>query len=103
MDGSSSFAAIAEEGGDNMSYEELEKDIRNSNLIQHVQQHEGDCGDPDCELHSPWVIEDAKERAAAIAWYIAGAKTVISDMEEMMQGSLEEKLNSIIDESLASD
>jgi len=49
------------------------------------------------------VIEDAKERAAAIAWYIAGAKTVISDMEEMMQGSLEEKLNSIIDESLASD
>lgn len=86
-----------------MSYEELERDIRNSNLIKHVQDHEADCGDPDCELHSPWVIEDAKERAAAIAWYIAGAKTVIGDMEEMMQGSLEEKLNSILDESLASD
>jgi hypothetical protein len=59
--------------------------------LDHAREHGSDCGDPDCEIHSPWQIEDERERYTAIAWYIAGAKTAASDMEELLQGHLEEK------------
>lgn len=71
------------------------------NLIDHAREHDGDCGDPDCELHSPWVIEDENERMAAIAWWICGAKAASSDVEETLHGALEAKLSNIADEALA--
>lgn len=71
------------------------------NLIAHVREHDGDCGDPDCELHSPWVIEDSNERMAAIAWYIAGAKSARADIDEVLQGPIEARWENIADEALA--
>jgi hypothetical protein len=40
--------------------------------IAHVLQ-DGNCDDPDCELHHPEVIETESERNTACAWYLAGA------------------------------
>jgi hypothetical protein len=74
-----------------------------SNLIDHVREFGSDCGDPDCEIHSPWVIEDERERYAAIAYYIAGAKSASSDMEELIQGAIDARLENIIDEQMAPD
>jgi hypothetical protein len=33
----------------------------------------GNCTDPDCELHRPAVIEDENDRLTACAWFLAGA------------------------------
>lgn len=68
--------------------------------IDHVRQFGADCGDPDCELHSPWVIEDEAARQTAIAHYIAGARSAASDVEDLLQGALEEKLQNIEDEQM---
>lgn len=73
------------------------------NLLDHVREHDSDCGDPDCEIHSPWVIEDERERYCAISWYIAGAKSTTSDFEELIASGIESRLASILDEQLAPD
>ena len=43
---------------------------------------ENDCEDPDCEIHSPEVIETERERLTAMAWFYAGAMAFREAMEE---------------------
>jgi len=67
--------------------------------LEHVREFPADCGDPDCELHSPWVIEDESERLTAIAWYVAGARSVGSPSHDLAIEALE----NILDELSAPD
>ena len=69
--------------------------------LEHARHNSADCGDPDCEIHSPWVIEDEASRLTAIAWWIAGAKTTSSEIEDTLQGAFDAKLENIADENLA--
>lgn len=48
----------------------------------HVMQHGLDCGDPDCELHHPSVIEDEPQRLTAMAWQLVGAYKAIDLIAE---------------------
>ncbi len=65
-------------------------------LIVHARE---DCSDPDCEIHCPWMIEDPDEQAAAIAWFIAGARAFTYQYRD----AREEFIRNIEDELRAPD
>lgn len=41
----------------------------------------GPCGDPDCELHNPGVIEDEDSMWTALAWFYVGAEAFRQDAQ----------------------
>jgi hypothetical protein len=59
----------------------------NPRLLIHVL--EGDCVDPDCEVHRPEVIEDEQSRANALAWFLAGQRADLTALTYTLEAARE--------------
>jgi hypothetical protein len=53
-------------------------------LFEHAR---GECTDPDCEIHNPWMQEDEVDQTLACAYFVAGAQWshgfIASQLDEM--------------------